>query len=136
MSVENALRALLETIRDNAACAPLFGTRIYDRTPGDLARSGVNLDLPEGQLRCWLGPMNMVFGDECRGHSAQLRIYIEGMTQSRAPVWNAALAVATALSVATNPAFGTVALLRPLADVFTDGPEIGVAIDIGFRIPG
>lgn len=135
MSIENALRALLETIRDDAACAPLFGNRVYDQAAGDPERDGKAMELPEGLLRCWLGPMNVVFGDECRGHAAQLRIYVEGMAQSRAPVWDAAVTVAKALGAATNPAFGSVAFMRPIADVLEPGPVIAVAIDIGFRIP-
>ncbi len=136
MSATNALRALLETIRDDPACAPLFEGRVNDRQPGDPARDSFGTELPEGKLRVWLGPLNVTFGDECRGHSGQLRIFVEGNTQSRAPVWDAALAVASALSGVSNSAFGTVAILRPLADVLDDKPEIGVAIDIGFRIPG
>lgn len=136
MSVENALRALLLTILNDAACALLFNGRVYDQTAADAERDGKSMDLPEGRLRCWLGPMNLRFGDACRGHDVQLRIFVEGMTQSRAPIWDAALKVAAALEGASNPAFGPVAFLRPISDVIEPGPIIAVAIDIGFRIPG
>ena len=136
MSVSAALRALLDRVRSDPTCATLFEGRVYDMTPGDMSPEGHDPELANGQLRLFLGPMNVIFGAWCGGHKAEMRLYVEGYTASRAPVWDAALEVARVLDGASGSSFGTAALLRPIADVLDPGDGlISVALDLGFAIP-
>lgn len=134
MSASLALTALIETIR--TGCAAHFGNRVHDFTPGDAARDGADPEIANGLLRCWLGPMNVAPDAGCGAFRATLRLYCGGFTASRAPVWDAALALMALLDGATHDDFGGVAILRPAADVIDAGDGvIEVAIDIGFTIP-